>query len=38
MWILFVGNPDVTIPTITIENGFETQSENGFIEINQATI
>lgn len=32
--ILFVGNPDVTIPTITIENGFEiTQSENGFIEI-----
>jgi exonuclease SbcD len=32
--ILFVGNPDVTIPTLTIENGFEiTQSENGFIEI-----
>jgi exonuclease SbcD len=32
--ILFVGNPDVTIPTITIENGFEiTQSENGFLEI-----
>lgn len=32
--ILFVGNPDVTIPTIKIENGFEiTQSENGFIEI-----
>ena len=32
--ILFVGNPDVTIPIITIENGFEiTQSENGFIEI-----
>lgn len=32
--ILFVGNPDVTIPTVTIENGFEiTQSENGFLEI-----
>ncbi|WP_188050727.1 exonuclease subunit SbcD [Flavobacterium sp. GP15] len=32
--ILFVGNPDVTIPAIKIENGFEiTQSENGFIEI-----
>lgn len=32
--ILFVGNPDVTIPTIKIENGFEiTQSENGLIEI-----
>lgn len=32
--ILFVGNPDVTIPRICIENGFEiTQSENGFIEI-----
>ncbi|MBP4142125.1 exonuclease subunit SbcD [Flavobacterium sp. P4023] len=32
--ILFVGNPDVTIPRIKIENGFEiTQSENGFIEI-----
>jgi len=32
--ILFVGNPDVTIPRLTIENGFEIiQSENGFIEI-----
>lgn len=32
--ILFVGNPDVTIPAVTIENGFEiTQSENGFLEI-----
>lgn len=32
--ILFVGNPDVTIPKLTIENGFEiTQSENGFLEI-----
>ena len=32
--ILFVGNPDVTIPLITIENGFAiTQSENGFLEI-----
>lgn len=32
--ILFVGNPDVTIPTVTIENGFEiTQSENGFLQI-----
>ncbi|OAB29393.1 Exodeoxyribonuclease I subunit D [Flavobacterium fryxellicola] len=32
--ILFVGNPDVTIPKVTIENGFEiTQSENGFLEI-----
>jgi exonuclease SbcD len=32
--ILFVGNPDMTIPTVTIENGFEiTQSENGFLEI-----
>lgn len=32
--ILFVGNPDVTIPAITIDNGFEiTRSENGFIEI-----
>jgi exonuclease SbcD len=31
MWILFVGNPDVTIPTAIIENGFEiTLSENGF--------
>jgi exonuclease SbcD len=29
--ILFVGNPDVTIPTAIIENGFEiTLSENGF--------
>ena len=32
--ILFVGNPDVTIPKMIIENGFEiTQSENGFLEI-----
>ena len=32
--ILFVGNPDVAIPCIAIENGFEIiQSENGFIEI-----
>ncbi|MCG9793373.1 metallophosphoesterase family protein [Flavobacterium algicola] len=32
--ILFVGNPDVTIPAVEIENGFEiTRSENGFIEI-----
>lgn len=32
--ILFVGNPDVTVPKFTIENGFEiTQSENGFLEI-----
>ncbi|PKH68998.1 exonuclease sbcCD subunit D [Flavobacterium sp. ALD4] len=32
--ILFVGNPDVTIPTVIIENGFEiTLSENGFLEI-----
>ncbi|TDE01244.1 metallophosphoesterase family protein [Flavobacterium hiemivividum] len=32
--ILFVGNPDVTIPRLTIENGFEIiNSENGFIEI-----
>jgi exonuclease SbcD len=32
--ILFVGNPDVTIPKMTIENGFEiTQSENGFLEL-----
>jgi exonuclease SbcD len=32
--ILFVGNPDVTIPTAIIENGFEiTLSENGFLEI-----
>ncbi|MCW2119402.1 metallophosphoesterase family protein [Flavobacterium sp. 7A] len=32
--ILFVGNPDVRIPIISIESGFEiTQSENGFIEI-----
>jgi exonuclease SbcD len=32
--ILFVGNPDVTVPKLKIENGFEiTQSENGFFEI-----
>jgi len=32
--ILFVGNPDVAIPKMIIENGFEiTQSENGFLEI-----
>ena len=32
--ILFVGNPDVTIPKMEIENGFEiTASENGFLEI-----
>jgi exonuclease SbcD len=32
--ILFVGNPDVSIPPMVIENGFEiTQSENGFFEI-----
>lgn len=32
--ILFVGNPDVTVPKLKIENGFEIiQSENGFIEI-----
>lgn len=32
--ILFVGNPDVTIPTQIIENNFEiTRSENGFFEI-----
>jgi exonuclease SbcD len=32
--ILFVGNPDVTIPTAIIENGFEIiRSENGFLEI-----
>lgn len=32
--ILFVGNPDVSVPTMVIENGFEiTQSENGFFEI-----
>jgi hypothetical protein len=24
---LFVGNPDVTIPTITIENGFEKPNQ-----------
>jgi exonuclease SbcD len=30
-----VGNPDVAIPKMIIENGFEiTQSENGFLEIN----
>ena len=29
--ILFVGNPDVSIPPMVIENGFAiTQSENGF--------
>lgn len=32
--ILFVGNPDVSIPPMVIENGFAiTQSENGFFEI-----
>lgn len=32
--ILFVGNPDVIIPPLVIENGFEiTQSEEGFFEI-----
>lgn len=32
--ILFVGNPDVAIPKMIIENGFKiTQSENGFLEI-----
>ncbi|MEC5165601.1 exonuclease SbcD [Flavobacterium sp. PL11] len=32
--ILFVGNPDMTIPKMIIENGFEIiQSENGFLEI-----
>jgi exonuclease SbcD len=32
--ILFVGNPDVVIPKLAIENGFEiTESENGFFEI-----
>jgi exonuclease SbcD len=32
--ILFVGNPDVSIHPMVIENGFEiTQSENGFFEI-----
>lgn len=32
--ILFVGNPDVTIPPLVIENSFEiTQSEKGFFEI-----
>jgi exonuclease SbcD len=35
--ILFVGNPDVAIPKLIIENGFEiTQSENGFLEIKLA--
>ena len=32
--ILFVGNPDVSVSTMVIENGFEiTHSENGFFEI-----
>jgi exonuclease SbcD len=32
--ILFVGNPEVTVPLIKIENGFEiSKSENGFFEI-----
>jgi hypothetical protein len=34
---LFVGNPDVTIPTITIENGFETTQSKRFYR-NSTTI
>jgi exonuclease SbcD len=32
--ILFVGNPDVTIPTAIIENGFEITSQKTVLEFN----